>query len=267
MKRIITLLTDFGLKDTYVAEMKAAIYSINPEAIIVDMTHEIERHNIRQAAFILRESSRYFPEGTIHVTVVDRGVGSKCQKPLIVETGKYIFIGPDNGVLYPAAIENKLKKVYAITPDEIVKYTGRKISRTFHGRDIYAPTAALISKGIPIDEIAQEVADFIKLELKDATRENDIIIGEVLYIDHFGNLITNVREEMIPENCRKLTIEVHGRSIEIPIVESYSEVQPGEKLAIIGSKGFLEISINLGNAAEFFDLREGEKFKIKLHEI
>ena len=257
---IITLLSDFGLKDPYVAEMKAAILNICPKARIIDITHQIEKFNIRMGAFILASASPYFPKGTIHVAVVDPGVGT-TRRAIIVETSNGLFVGPDNGPLMLAAENLGIKHVYEIRSR---RYMLPKVSRTFHGRDIFAPAAAHLANGVSLREFGPEIKDYIVPEYAKPITKGGKIVGEILHIDNFGNLITNISEDFLSEvsvvegDSVRATFE--DKSFELKICKAYGEVNKGEPLAIIGSHKFLEFSVNLGSAAEHFGLKVGNKF-------
>lgn len=253
---IITLTTDFGLADPYVAEMKAVILRINPDARIVDITHQVEKFNIRNGAFILAAASPYFPKGTIHVAVVDPGVGTK-RKPILVETEKDFFIGPDNGVLTLAAKNQGIKHVYEITNP---KFMLPKISQTFHGRDIFAPAAAYLSKGIKPSEFGPEVRKFTVPKFAKVAKKGDTLIGEVIHVDDFGNIITNFTVEHLKalgvEDC--VDLRLGSNRLTLKLCKAYAEVEAGKPLAIIGSHDFLEISVNMGSAARAFKVKVGD---------
>lgn len=242
MKRIITLTTDFGLKDLYVGSMKGVILGINIDTIITDITHQITKYDIFRAAFTVRNFYQYFPSDTIHIVVVDPGVGSS-RRPIIIQTEKGIFVGPDNGVFSLILQENKEADVFEITNTD---YMMNNVSQTFHGRDIFAPVAAHISKGLDISELGSEIHSPLLLRINKPIILNNQIIGEVVYTDSFGNLITNISADMID---RFNEICIDGYTVDT-VAESYDEVEQGKLLAIFGSSGFLEISVNQGSAAE-----------------
>jgi len=186
---IIALLTDFGLNDNFVGVMKGVIYHINPEVKIVDLSHQIESHNIHEAAFLLKSSYPYFPEGTVFLIVVDPGVGSE-RKSVIVETEKYLFVAPDNGVL-SFLMERDMKRIIQITNEE---YFLKPVSRTFHGRDIFAPVAAYLSKGEKVEKFGSQTRKIEKLTFPEPQVKNNRLVGEVIYVDRFGNPITNINQ-------------------------------------------------------------------------
>jgi S-adenosyl-L-methionine hydrolase (adenosine-forming) len=259
MKRI-TLLSDFGTKEGYVAQMKGVISSIT-EARILDITHEISPHNIREGAFILWTTAPFFPVGTIHVAVVDPGVGTE-RKGLIITTKKQILIGPDNGILLPTAHLLGDFIVYEITNP---KYMIHPLSRTFHGRDIFAPVAAYIARGVPFGEIGTQTTHFVDLKFSLGEHQGDRIVGKVLYVDRFGNVMTNIPQEILPGDIeqKKISLVSGDRQWEhVPFVSSYGSVKEGEMLCTIGSNHFLEISVNQGNAAQTLGMNVDADIKL-----
>ena len=258
---IITLTTDFGLRDPYVAEMKAVILGICPNATIVDVSHEIEKFNVRMGAFILASAAPYFPKGTIHVAVVDPGVGTK-RKPILVHTEQSFYIGPDNGILALAAKKQGIKRIYEISNSELML---PKISHTFHGRDVFAPAAAHLAMGIPPADFGPQIHDIVMPEFTKVVKRNDALVGEVLYIDGFGNIITNFAEEDFEELDVKEVAEVRLNNVDLrlKLCKAYAEAELQKPLAIIGSHNFLEISINQGNAAKTFKAKIGDKIALR----
>ncbi|MEM1586660.1 MAG: SAM-dependent chlorinase/fluorinase [Candidatus Bathyarchaeia archaeon] len=259
MRRIITLTTDFGLRDSYVAEMKAVILSICPEAYIIDISHEVRKFDIRMGAFLLFRSSTFFPDGTIHVAVIDPGVGME-RRPIIIETERFFYVGPDNGVLIPSARRDKIKHIYAIRNP---KYILKKISRTFHGRDIFSPAAAHLANGVPPSEFGPEIFDLVVTTFAEPITSENSIEGEIIHIDDFGNLITNIGYEelryMDVEEGDHLIIKIGKKEMALKLCRAYSEVPVNTPLTIIGSCGLLEISVSQGDASAFFNANVGEK--------
>lgn len=253
---IITLTTDFGLADPYVAEMKAVILWINPNARIVDITHQVEKFNIRNGAFILAAASPYFPKGTIHVVVVDPGVGTK-RKPILIETEKSFFIGPDNGVLALAAENQGIRHVYEITNP---KFMLPRISQTFHGRDVFAPAAAHLSKGVEPSEFGLEIRKIVVPEFAKVVEKDDALIGEIIHVDGFGNIITNFTAKHLEALGIKgfVHIKLGDKSLVLKLCKAYAEAEAQKLLAIIGSHNFLEISLNMGSAAQAFKVKVGD---------
>lgn len=263
-RRIIALLTDFG--DThYVGIMRGVILSINPNVVIVDITHNIRRHNIVEGAFILLNTYKYFPAKTIFVIVIDPGVGSS-RKAIIVKCKRYIFIGPDNGVLYPSIIEDGVEDIYMITNR---KYMLENISQTFHGRDIFAPIAGYVSRGIKLSEIGPKLnlSEIAKITFNKPIIRDKKIIGEILYIDGFGNIVTNIDANIIKKLCigrHRISLEIAEHKYMLPLVKSYSDVDRGKPLLIIDSFNMLEIAINGGDASKYFSTKNGDKIIIEI---
>lgn len=242
MKSIITLTTDFGTKDHYVGSMKGVIYGINPDTIVADVTHEVTKYNVFEGAFILSSFYGYYPNGTVHVVVVDPGVGS-TRKPIAVKADGCVFVGPDNGVF--SFIYKESEDVYVV---EITnhRYMFPDVSKTFHGRDIFAPVAAHLSLGININELGQSVQSPTLLDIPEPKFLGDEIIGEVIYTDSFGNLVTNINSDLLSSAfivCVD-TLEI-GR-----ISDSYNDAPNGAMLSIVGSSGLLEISVNQDSASK-----------------
>ncbi len=260
MTNIITLTTDFGLHDTYVAEMKGVILGIYPNAVIVDITHKVEKFNIRKGAFMLATAAPYFPAGTIHVAVVDPAVGTK-RRPIIVQTEHNVFVGPDNGVLMLAAEAHGIKRVFKI---ENQKFLSLPISNTFHGRDVFAPVAAHIAKGTAaLEEFGRPITDVIKPKFSKVKRTTCGLVGEVLHVDSFGNIITNIhRKDIEPTKPVKLQVNLRNLKLNLNFVKAYAEAKPYEPLALIGSHNYFEIALNQGNAAAKFQVQVGDKMVV-----
>jgi len=257
---IITLTTDFGLKDPYVAEMKAVILNIDPKATVFDITHEIEKFNIRMGAYVLASASRYFPKGTIHLAVVDPGVGTQRQ-PILIQTKHSYFVGPNNGVLALAANSQSIEHIYEITNQ---KLRLPKISSTFHGRDIFGPAAAHLAKGTQPEEFGPEIHDIVMPKFAKIIRRKDMLIGEVMHVDGFGNIVTNFGEKEVESmNIGHITnVKLKNVRLKLKFCKTYAEVKPQKPLALIGSHNFLEISINQGSAAEIFKIKSGDKITL-----
>ena len=236
-------MTDFGSKDHYAGVMKGVILGINPDARIVDITHEIEKFNIFEAAFMLKSYYKYFPPGTVHVAVVDPGVGG-LRRPVAVEAGGNFFVGPDNGIFSPVLDSADNPRVIEIAN---TAYMLGNVSGTFHGRDIFAPAAAHLSAGAGIYDLGTDAPLPFSLEIPEPSVEGNKITGEVLYADSFGNLVTNIPGGIIKPDS---SVYVDGHALD-RISRSYGETVKGELLAIIGSAGLLEISLNRGSAKDF----------------
>ncbi len=246
---LITLTTDFGYKDPFAGVMKGVILGINPKAEVIDLSHGISPQNVREGAFVLLSSYRYFRPKTIHVVVVDPSVGSK-RRAIAVETKDYIFLGPDNGVLSWAVDENRMVSAVEITSSDFIT---DKISHTFQGRDIFAPAAAHLSLGVSIRDMGPKIEEIISIPFPRPEISDGEIRGEVLYIDQFGNLITN-----IPQKFEEKIKEVRAGKIKISgISASYSDVDVGEIVSVFGSSGYLEIAKNQGSAKSAIDIDVG----------
>ncbi len=254
---VITLITDFGSQDGYVGVVKGVITKINPSVNIIDISNNIESQNIFQAAYVLYSSYAYFPKGTIHV-VVDPGVGSK-RKVLCLKTKDYLFIAPDNGVLSFIAAREESPSIREVTNKKIFL---PEISDTFHGRDIFAPTAAHLSKGFSYKDLGKRVGKVKEIDLPKPIRSpGGMLKGEIIYVDGFGNLITNINRDMIGrlrEKSENLVIVVGRRKLN-KISNSYADVGVGDVVAILGSSGYLEISVNHGSARDVLNLKKGDK--------
>jgi len=255
LAKIITLTTDFGEKDYSVGVVKGVILSISPEAKIIDITHQLQPFNLISAALTLKNVHNYYPAGTIHLAVVDPGVGGK-RKPVLVHTEKYVFVGPDNGIF--SWINEPGKKVIHLTNS---KFFLNPVSSTFHARDIFAPVAAYLSLGVRIDEFGRPVSKIVKLRLPPVQFTKDKLFGEVINVDNFGNLITNIQPEKLKNGFKR--IKIKGRKI-LNISQTFSNAPEGKILAYRGSAGFLEIGVNQGSAAKKLKAKIGEKVEIEI---
>lgn len=261
--KLLTFLSDFGAKSSYVSQMKGRALSIT-NASIVDISHEILPHNICEGAFVLMTAVPYFPVGTVHVAVVDPGVGSQ-RKGIVVTTRTQILIGPDNGLLIPAARALGDFTVYEITNQKLLPGF---VSNTFHGRDIFTPVAAHILNGLLFEQIGPVIKDFVDLDFGNFEIDDKKVIGKVIYIDGFGNIITNINGFTLKQVIgfdKKILFFIGKKKFEIPFVKSYSFVKPGELLATIGSSNFLEIALNQGNAAKKLFVEPDKEIKISFN--
>jgi S-adenosyl-L-methionine hydrolase (adenosine-forming) len=253
--RIITLLTDFGLKDGYPGVMKGVIYGIAPEVNIADITHIIAAQNIHEGALALSRSYHYFPDGTIHVAVVDPGVGT-ARRPIAAQVGSHIFVGPDNGlftyVLSEAAQKNWLVRIYHLNKQE---YWLPGISHVFHGRDVFAPVAAHLASGILIDEIGERVYDPVVFRVPAPIRTAYGWQGEITSVDHFGNLSSNILENHLSE-LKNPKVKIGGYSIP-EIVSTFGDRAPGSLIALIGTDHDLSVAIVNGDAMHSLKLDLG----------
>lgn len=278
----IALLTDFGTDDTYVGVMKGVMQRAVPDARFIDLTHAIAPQRVQEAAFSLLNAFRYFAPGTVFLVVVDPGVGSK-RLPVAVAAGDYLFVAPDNGVLsYVLALYDRYESVHLNNPD----YQLDQISRTFHGRDIFAPAAAYLASGTPLHELGTPVNDLVKLPQPALEITGRTISGEVMQTDRFGNIVTNIgqfvwrsetRLSLNPTfgsgHARRLPLEATSARVRVndtvipSINRFYGDVQRGELLALVGSSGYLEISVNQGSAADRLDATNGDRVELELGEF
>jgi S-adenosylmethionine hydrolase len=260
-KPTITLLTDFGMKDHYVASMKGVILSINPQCNLIDITHQVSPQNIQEGAFILANSYSSFPKGTIHLSVVDPGVGG-IRKPILLVTQNYFFVGPDNGLFTLVAQREKVEKIIVLTQQ---KYFLTKLSTTFHGRDIFAPVAAHLSLGIQPNAFGDQTRAWVKVRFGKPAIEKGRLLGEVLHIDTFGNFVSNIDEKIFFRFTkeRPYVIWVGKKKIH-HLGKGYWEGKPGEPMALIGSSGYLEISMNKGNAQKTLKMKRGDPIQVDL---
>jgi S-adenosyl-L-methionine hydrolase (adenosine-forming) len=258
---IITLSTDFGLADPYVGVMKGVILGINPQVRLVDLTHELSHHRLLEAAFILHSAFPYFPPGTIHLAVVDPGVGGD-RRSMAIQDKAGFWIGPDNGLFSLVLKKHPEAKLFHLIHSE---YFLERVSGTFHGRDILAPAAAHISRGVSPLEIGEPLSDPVLLDIPEPEIQYNRIRGQVLWMDHFGNLITNICEKTLlpfkPGSGFRVFIESHEIA---GIHRSYVQGQPGRLLALIGSGGYLEIACNLGRAADMIGFSPGREIKVEV---
>ncbi len=260
-KPIITLLTDFGIKDHYVASMKGTILNINPCCTLIDITHHITPHDIKEGAFILGNAYSSFPKGTIHLSVVDPGVGGS-RKPILIVTTNYFFVGPDNGLFTFALKREKVKKAVALTNQ---KYFLSPVRNTFHGRDLFAPVAAYLSLGVKPGAFGPELNSWVEIDFQKPMIKEGRLIGEILHIDAFGNLISNIDEKQLFHFVKdhSFVIKIGKRTI-LGLKKGYWEGKRNELMALIGSGGFLEISIREGNALKRLKGKKGDKIHISL---
>ncbi|MFO8084002.1 MAG: SAM-dependent chlorinase/fluorinase [Desulfobacterales bacterium] len=264
---IITLLTDFGNSDEYVGVMKGVIYSINPGARIVDLTHGIDPQDITQAAYLIKASYSYFPKSTIHLTVVDPGVGTE-RKIAVIQIDNHIFVAPDNGVLSLLWQDHEIESGVWVNDS---RYFLSDVSRTFHGRDIFAPLTAWISKKMPLKKLGPEitVSDLQTITTLPARiSAQNSIQGKVVSVDRFGNLLTNVEAKTIFQFCHKnsdkLPVIKLGEIYITGLSSSYQDVPKKSGLMIIGSRNLLEIAVNCGNASRMFNVRKNDSIVLTL---
>ncbi len=241
----VTLLTDFGTRDGYAAAMKGVIVSRCPHAIIDDLTHEIPAGDIRAGAFALATAGSFFPPGTVHVAVVDPGVGT-ARAGILVLAREQVFIGPDNGLLSLAA--GTSFRAYRLDQSQ---YFREPVSATFHGRDVFASVAGHIAAGTLPARVGSAIDDLTTLALPSATYDDAQATGEVIHVDRFGDLVTNLRADRLPREALSVTVDLGGNDLG-PLVPTYGAVATGRFAALIGSSGFLEIAVRDGSAAVLF---------------
>jgi hypothetical protein len=246
----MTVTTDFGLRDDFVAAIKGVILSVNPDVKLVNISSLIPPQDIFTAAFTLGKAWSYFPHGTVHLAIVDSGVGAEC-KGLVVDAGGHFFVCPDNGILTYVFEENPGFEAYEITAEH---YYRKPVSSNCHGRDIFAPIAAWISKGVPLRQLGNELRDPSRLQLPAIQKVKDTLIqGQILAVDRLGNLITNLKPTDVPRAYKILA----GHHEITSIHKTYQEGAPGEIFVVPGSTGYLEIAVKDGSAASVFKIKAG----------
>jgi len=260
---VIGILSDFGLKDSYVAQMKAVILSISPSTTIVDISHGIDRHDVQQGMFVLASATPYFPDNTIYLAVVDPEVGGP-RRPLLLETRRSKFVGPDNGLLALAAEREDIVAAHHLTERQ---YFAKSVSSTFHGRDIFAHVTGHLANGVSPLLLGQPISDYTKPQIPTPKLDKGRIMGAVIRIDGFGNVVTNIDRQLLDrEEIRTgstIRFEIGHGAREIPLCSEYADVEPGELLAVIGGHGFLEIAVNQGDASKRIEVRVGSPVTIQ----
>ena len=262
-RQIITLTTDYGTNDHLVGSMKGVILGINSEVQIVDITHAVAPHDILDAALIVNDASRYFPSRTIHVVVVDPGVGTE-RRPLLVTAGSQYYIAPDNGVL--SLIYEREKDALTVRHITAEHYFLQPMSRTFHGRDVFAPVAAWFCKAWQSASFGEEVEDYVRLAVPKPKADGKVTKGVVLRVDSFGNLLTNLTPDEIPAlitNDAKVKIKIGNKEIN-HLSQTFADGAAAEPIALIGSNGALEISVNKGHAAKALGVNRGSEVTVEV---
>lgn len=264
-KPIITLTTDFGLKDPFVGIMKGVIMEINPTAQIVDISHNISPHNIFEAAQVIKMSYKYFPSATIHIVVVDPQVGGG-RKPLLIVTDDYYFIGPDNGSFTAVLEEQHTDSVFKVMQINAEHYFRSQKGSSFHGRDIFAPVGAWLSKGIESTKFGEQIRNYHMLQLPGITSLGENAFeGEVVHVDVFGNAMTNLSYEALVKlnsNIEDKRIEVTYKGSKADFVNYYSEKNVSSLASLINSSGYFELFVYHGNASEKYGLKVGDKISV-----
>lgn len=260
MRKAITLTTDFGLQDYYVGAMKAVMFSIAPESRLIDISHEIPSQDIMAGSWILQNSALLYPPGTVHTVVVDPGVGTD-RIPVALQVDDQLFVGPDNGI-FSLLTEDKDFKAIRLTNKE---YWRDNPSTTFHGRDIFAPVAAHLSRGVDLQELGDPIEDLVTYRWTKPIADKDGVEGMVIHIDKFGNLITNITAPQFKEVTEGKNVKIYvGNTILEKIVETFGKVTEGEPAAYIGSSGMLEVGINKGSAEKMLGVQKGAQISIIL---
>lgn len=253
---LITLTTDFGLSDPFVGIMKGVIAQRAPGTQVVDVSHGVPPQDVMAGALVVRHAVAYFPRGTVHVAVVDPGVGS-TRRPLCIETETMVLVGPDNGLLSLAASLGAIRRVVEPTDE---RFFLRPRSATFHGRDVFAPVAAAIASGTPVDALGPTRDDFVRLAMPEPVREGRALRGTVIYVDHFGNLVTSIPAAQLPAGDAVVQI---GAARIAGVSPSYSAVEPGTLVAVIASWGLLELAVRDGSARERLGASVGDTVTVE----
>ena len=261
MRPLVALLTDFGTRDHYAGAIKGVVLGICPDATLVDITHEIPPHDVLAAALELAACYRAFPAGTVFLVVVDPGVGS-ARRPLAVEAGEYRFVAPDNGVLTAVLQETPPRRIVELSER---RYARPTVSRTFEGRDRFAPAAAWLAKGTEIRSLGRTLTDVVRLDLPSSHVEAGTLSGVVVRVDHFGNLVTNIDRGVFERHVQGAAhVEVSAAGHRIPLVVStYADAGAGQLCALFGSSEHLEIAVNGGSAAERLGLGRGAVVSVR----
>jgi S-adenosylmethionine hydrolase len=260
MSQIITLTTDFGLQDHYVSAMKAVMLGIAPNARFVDISHEIPPQDIMAGAWVVRNTAFLYPPNTVHLVVVDPGVGTS-RHPVVLKIKDQYFVGPDNGIfsLFFNEYDYQAYKLNNST------YWREGVSKTFHGRDVFAPVAAHLSNGVELKDLGEPIEELVTYHWAVPIADKDGLQGWVVHIDRFGNLVTNISEELIGDHLKKKNVKIYvGNTMLNKIVNTFGDVEEGEPAAFIGSSGMLEIGINKGNAGRMLSVDKGAQISIVL---
>jgi len=259
----VSFLTDFGFSSGYVSQMKGVVSSFSSEVNMIDISHQVPAQNIMAGAFILATTVPYMPKGSVHVGVVDPGVGTS-RRGIVVVTNKHLFVGPDNGLFLPAARKFGLFRVYEITNESLFQHP---VSNTFHGRDIFASVAGHILRGISFDLIGSEIHDYVDFSFPEPVIEEQKMSTDVLFLDDFGNVITGIEGTRFLQKISvgdQMLIQVGEHSIPAVFAQSYGFVATDELLVTIGSHGYVELSVNQGSAQKRLRVQRGDKIDLHL---
>jgi hypothetical protein len=254
---VVALLTDFGLQDHYVGAIKGVVLGVCPDVTLIDITHQIPPQDIRAGALELAAAYRFFPPGTIFVAVVDPGVGSK-RRALAAQAGGYSFVGPDNGIFSVVFSEAPPSTIVELVE---TRYFRPAVSRTFEGRDRFAPVAGWLARGVPLEDLGPRLDAYTTMSFTTARRAGHVTEGEVVRVDRFGNLITNITDVMLRAMDPPLTVAA-GEHAGIAVVDTYADTSPGALCALVGSAGVLEIAVNQGHAAELLHIGRGARVSV-----
>jgi S-adenosyl-L-methionine hydrolase (adenosine-forming) len=258
---LITLTTDFGVRDPFVGIMKGVLLGIAPAARIVDLTHAVPPQNVVAGAYLLASAVPWFPRGTIHVAVVDPGVGTR-RRALLVETANAFFVGPDNGLLSLAAPARTIRRIIDVSRS---RHRLRPVSRTFHGRDVFAPIAAALASGIAPEVVGRMTRSMQRLRIPPVRRRGRALLGEVLWVDGFGNLATNVTAtDLAAAAFRGHALSITIEDTVVPFRSSYASVPQSRPLALMNSADLLEIAVNHGSAAEHVGAGVGSQVRVEV---
>lgn len=256
MSRRITLLTDFGTVDGYAAAMKGVIASIAPDAVVDDASHDVAQGDVEAAGWALSAYWARYPEGSVHVVVVDPGVGTPRRGLAIRVRGRYV-VAPDNGVVTRVLLDGELEAAHELLAHE---YRLPDTSRTFHGRDIFAPAAAHLASGVDISRLGPAVPDPVRLELSAPVVSDGVVVGRVVHVDRFGNLITDIDRDALP--AKDATVTIEGTDVG-RVRDTYGDAVAGQPLALIGSSGRLEVAVRDGDAAQRLDCGRGAVVRVQ----
>lgn len=257
---VITLLTDFGQESFFPAAMKGIMLGICPQVTIVDVTHHVPEHDVVAGGYALYATYRHFPQGTVHVGVVDPGVGGE-RRIVALEIQGHILLTPDNGLLSFVLKSTAPDRIFQVENRELMN---RKISPTFHGRDVFAPVAAHLARGVPLEEVGRQISEVRRLDISSAKRTADGLEGEIISVDRFGNIVTNIRSEMLPElpeQRAKVQIRISGQTVR-GICRTYADVALGQLVSYVGSNDLLEIGRNRGSARDVLGAGIGHKVRV-----
>lgn len=246
---VVTLTTDFGLRDSYVAEMKGAILGIARDVQLVDITHDVAAHDVTEAALALEAAVPYFPPGTIHVAVVDPGVGT-ARRGVVLESRGHRFVGPDNGLFTPFVTDGA--RAFELRAPQ---YRLPDVSRTFHGRDVFGPAAGHLARGVPVEAFGPPITDPVTLRWPVPSAVGGGLVGEVVHVDRFGNLVTSIPASAVSGQGGSFTVRVAAQWL--PMVETYADLPRGQAGALVGSRSRLEVAVREGSAARLLGARRG----------